>query len=484
MTQSHSQFCLRHVVTTLVVAVVSVAAYAQPTPPSGVYLEDLRVWLKSNWYDGYHNQLGYNEGRRQMYGYTDILSNGNIEGIYTGFQQAGGFVTYPNPINAEHIVPQSFFGSSEPMRSDIYILRPAHGSANSARSNYPFAEVNDNQAQWYGVNGNSYTSTGSQPANSDNWSEGTGNSWEPRESKKGDVARAVFYFYTMYPNEGTSITACGDLATLYNWHVNDPPDAAEISRNTKINQVQGNKNPYVEFPELVYSAWLYDGTPPPTDDTTGPDFTGTPASVSVACGSDPGVLADPSDPCGVESLTYEDSFSGSGGCTGGTGILRTYTAVDGCGNTSTFVQELVFVDTTAPVFDFVPADLDILCSDDNIPLDLATATDDCTEATVTVSLEIVGGPCPEPYQIVRVFTATDGCGNTATASQTIFVTNDPPTGCPEDLDGDLFIGVSDVLAALGEFGCTSGCPIDLDGDGATTVNDILTLLSSFGEACP
>ena len=132
----------------------------------------------------------------------------------------------------------------------------------------------------------------------------------------------------------------------------------------------------------------------------------------------------------------------------------------------------------------MPADLDILCSDDDIPLDLATATDDCTEATVTVSLEIVGGPCPEPYQIVRVFTATDGCGNTATASQTIFVTNDPPTGCPEDLDGDLFVGVSDVLAALGEFGCSSGCPIDLDGDGATTVNDILTLLSSFGEACP
>ena len=484
MTQSHSHSCLRHVVTTLIVAIVSVAAYAQPAPPSGVYLEDLRVWLKSNWYNGYHSSLGYNEGRRQMYGYTDILSDGNIEGIYTGFQQAGGFVTYPNPINAEHIVPQSFFGSSEPMRSDIYILRPAHGSANSARSNSPFAEVNDNQAQWYGVNGNSYTSTGNQPANSDNWSEGSGSSWEPRESKKGDVARAVFYFYTMYPNEGTSITACGDLATLYNWHVNDPPDAAEISRNTKINQVQGNKNPYVEFPELVYSAWLYDGTPPPTDDTTGPDFTGTPASVSVACGSDPGVLADPTDPCGVESLTYEDAFSGSGGCTGGTGILRTYTAVDGCGNTSTFVQELVFVDTTAPVFDFVPVDLDILCSDDNIPLDLATATDDCTDATVTVSLDIVGGPCPEPYQIVRVFTATDGCGNTATASQTIFVTNDPPTGCPEDLDGDLFIGVSDVLAALGEFGCTSGCPIDLDGDGATTVNDILTLLSSFGEECP
>lgn len=464
-------------------ALLSVAALrAQPTPPNDLFLEDLRVWLKNNWYDGYQNSLGYNEARRQMYGYTDILANGNIEGIYTGFQQAGGFVTYPNPINAEHIVPQSFFGSSEPMRSDIYILRPAHGSANSARSNDPYAEVNDNQAQWYGVNGNTYSSTGSQPSNSDNWSEGSGSSWEPRESKKGDVARAVFYYYTMYPNEGTSISACGDLATLYDWHVNDPPDAAEINRNVKINQVQGNKNPYVDFPGLVYQAWLYDDTPP--TDTQGPDFTGTPSSLSVACGSDPGNTAITDDPCGVSSVTYVDAPSGSGGCTGGAGILRTYTATDGCGNTSTFVQELIFVDVEAPVFDFVPSDLSITCDDNNIPLDMATATDDCTDVTVEVSLEILGGPCPEPYDIVRVFTATDACGNTITASQTISVTNTPPAGCPEDVDGDLFVGVSDVLAALGEFGCTGGCSIDFDGDDATTVSDVLTLLSAFGEACP
>ena len=483
MTASRSILLLRAVLVPLLGLGLALGTWAQPNPPSGLYLEDLRAWFKSNWYDGQHSSLGYNEGRRQMYGYTDILGNGNIECIYTGFQQGGGFVTYPNPINAEHIVPQSFFGSDEPMRSDIYILRPCHGSANSSRSNDPFGEVNDNQAQWYGVNGNTYTSTGNEPANSDNWSEGTGSLWEPRESKKGDVARAVFYYYTMYPNQGSSISACGDLQTLYDWHVNDPPDAAEISRNTKINQVQGNKNPYVENPDWVYLAWLYDGTLP-NDDTAGPDFTGTATSVSIACGSIPGVLADPTDPCGIASLTYEDTFNGTGGCTGSNGILRTYTAVDGCGNTSTFVQELVFVDVDPPVFDFVPGDLSITCDEGDIPLDPATATDDCSDATVTVSLDIVGGPCPEPYEIVRVFTATDACGNTATATQTIFITNDPPVGCPEDVDGDLFVGVSDVLAALGEFGCSENCTIDLDGDGATTVSDILSLLSAFGEMCP
>ena len=118
------------------------------------------------------------------------------------------------------------------------------------------------------------------------------------------------------------------------------------------------------------------------------------------------------------------------------------------------------------------------------PLDDATATDDCSEATVSVELDIVGGPCPEPYEIVRVFTATDACGNSATATQVIYITNDTPTDCPADLDGDGFVGVSDVLAGLSEFGCADNCTVDLDGDGATSVSDILTMLSAFGEMCP
>ena len=151
MTHCHSSAFLNPCIAWVMGMFFAVGAFAQPNPPSGIYLNDLRTWLKNNWYEGEHDQLGYNEARRQMYGYTDILSNGNVECIYTSFQQPGGFVTYPNPINAEHIVPQSFFGADEPMRSDIYILRPCHGNANSSRSNDPFGEVNDNQAQWYGA---------------------------------------------------------------------------------------------------------------------------------------------------------------------------------------------------------------------------------------------------------------------------------------------------------------------------------------------
>ena len=117
-------------------------------------------------------------------------------------------------------------------------------------------------------------------------------------------------------------------------------------------------------------------------------------------------------------------------------------------------------------------------------MDNASAVDACTEVSVSVNLDIVGGPCPEPYEIVRVFTATDGCGNTASATQVIYITNDASADCPADLDSDGFVGVSDVLAGLSEFGCDTECTVDLDSDGATTVSDILTLLSAFGEMCP
>ena len=63
--------------------------------------------------------------------------------------------------------------------------------------------------------------------------------------------------------------------------------------------------------------------------------------------------------------------------------------------------------------------------------------------------------------------------------------NAGPTGnsCPEDLDGDGAVGVSDVLMILGEFGCASNCTMDIDGDQSVGVSDVLAVLSVFGELC-
>ena len=238
-------------------AVESGLLLAPPTPPSDLNLEALRTWLKQNWFDGLHTDLGYNAAREQLYGSVDEVA-GQIECVYTGFQQASGFVTFPDPINAEHLVPQSYYGSISPMRSDIWSLRPSHGSPNSARSNNPYGEVDDAAAQWYGVDAQgNYFSTGDIPANPDDFSERSNGVWEPRESQKGDIARAVFYFYTMYPTQAGDISGVCDPQTLYDWHLADPVNAFEVQRNDRIELAQGNRNPYVDDPNLVFRAWYF-----------------------------------------------------------------------------------------------------------------------------------------------------------------------------------------------------------------------------------
>ena len=225
--------------------------------PTNIHNEDLRIWLKSNLYDGDFSDIGYNSARQQMYSFTDEV-NGKINCIYTDFEMNAEFTTFPNPINTEHLVPQSFYGSVSPMRSDIHNIRPCHQDANSARSFFDFGEVTDSQATWYGVNtGGAYLSAGSEPAVSFDFSEGIEFLWEPQEDRKGDIARSVFYFYTNYPTQAGPITDLASISTLYQWHLDDPADTAEIIRNVRVETAQGNRNPYVDYPNLVFDAWLW-----------------------------------------------------------------------------------------------------------------------------------------------------------------------------------------------------------------------------------
>ncbi|MEL7428320.1 MAG: endonuclease, partial [Bacteroidota bacterium] len=139
------------------------------------------------------------------------------------------------------------------MKSDIHHLFPTYKNWNSTRSNYAFAEIDDNQTtRW--MRNTSYQSS-IPSSNIDEYSEYANGKFEPREDHKGNVARAVFYFYTMYPTQAGSITSVGNLNTLYQWHLNDPVDAAEIARNNAIEQYQGNRNPYIDQPNLVGRAW-------------------------------------------------------------------------------------------------------------------------------------------------------------------------------------------------------------------------------------
>lgn len=234
-------------------------AWAQPTPPANLHSEGLRTWLKAEWYDPYFDDLGYNGARTQMFGLTDE-EGGLITCIYTGYQQAAAFTTYLNPINTEHIVPQSFFGSISPMKSDLFNIRPTHGNANSARGNTGYGWVADETAQWYGIDANGeYTTQGNIPSNPGAWSKRSGDAWEPPAAHKGDIARKVFYFYTMYPTQAGAMELLGNPEMFYQWHLDDPVDAFESTRNALVESVQGNFNPFISHPEWVETAWFWSG---------------------------------------------------------------------------------------------------------------------------------------------------------------------------------------------------------------------------------
>jgi hypothetical protein len=57
---------------------------------------------------------------------------------------------------------------------------------------------------------------------------------------------------------------------------------------------------------------------------------------------------------------------------------------------------------------------------------------------------------------------------------------DASSSIPEDLDGDGFVGVSDILVALGDWGFCSCCSSDLNLDGEVNVSDLLAIIAAWG----
>ena len=201
------------------------------------------------------NPLGYNGARDQMYSSIDKI-NGQIIGVYTGYTITSNNRTdaFNKGINTEHVWPQGLFDKNEPMRGDIHHIFPTRIEANSARSNYPFDEIPDNQTdKWFYL---SNESNGIPSSNIDLYSElDNGRAFEPREDFKGNVARAIFYFWSVYQNRAvvkddvSFFNGMKDI--LYDWHKLDPVDEMEWNRSLGAEQVQGNRNPFIHDSTLV-----------------------------------------------------------------------------------------------------------------------------------------------------------------------------------------------------------------------------------------
>lgn len=216
------------------------------------------------------NSKDYDEARDSMYQHLDVDVTDSLTCVYSGLRaKADGSRTPSNgslSFNTEHSWPQSFYDNSEPMRGDIHHLYPVWSSTNSSRNNHPFAEVNDNSTTswWYWKNGKKEESI--PTVDIDLYSEYGNSTFEPREDHKGNAARAMFYFWTIYQNNNDIVTDefdneaffNGMKETLYQWHQDDPVDAAELQRSLGVESIQGNKNPFIHDTTLIRRAYFYE----------------------------------------------------------------------------------------------------------------------------------------------------------------------------------------------------------------------------------
>jgi len=213
--------------------------------------------------------LSYGDARRFMFR-TLNNSNDSVICVYTGHALIldpgstdpiqdllrGG---NPNGINTEHVYPQSKGAGNGQPRADLHHLFPVRVNANSARGSSPFAEVPDNTTRkWYYLD----TEVDNIPSTQiDAYSELGDLEWEPQESFKGNVARAMFYFYTMYTEQANSADRDyfeNQREVFCQWHFDDPVDDAERERSAAILEVQDDENPFILDCTLVERSYCMD----------------------------------------------------------------------------------------------------------------------------------------------------------------------------------------------------------------------------------
>lgn len=163
--------------------------------------------------------------------------------------------------NREHSVPNSWWGGddSDTAYTDLHHLFPVDGWVNNERGNYPFGNCANGSARGTGKVG--YCT----------FSGYNGMVFEVADEYKGDFARVYFYFATRYMTRmsdfttGTgSVVFTGSsylglttwaINQMLEWHRNDPVSTLETTRNDAVYGIQHNRNPFVDYPELVEYIW-------------------------------------------------------------------------------------------------------------------------------------------------------------------------------------------------------------------------------------
>ena len=205
-----------------------------------------------------HSDPGY-DSLWDIYKTTDRRSDGKVWDMYSntsdftfGSDQCGNYGGEGDCYNREHSIPKSWRGGSK--YSDAHMVIPTDGYVNNRRSSYPFGEVGSSSY----VSDNSFSKVGTCKT-----SGFSGTVFEPNDEYKGDFARIYFYAATRYHSECGSWGGDGFSGSfphldewtrvmMLRWHQLDPVSQKEIDRNDAVYaSKQKNRNPFVDYPELV-----------------------------------------------------------------------------------------------------------------------------------------------------------------------------------------------------------------------------------------
>ena len=272
-------------------ALALAAKTVTPAASLPAYYEDLQGKSGKSLFDAVqkvtkegYTSLGY-DGLWGAFKTTDKKSNGKVWDMYSdcnwtfGSDQCGSYSSECDCYNREHSIPKSWFGgSTSGPGCDIFHLVPTDGKVNGMRSNYAFGEVSSASYTYDGAKKGSAKSITIIGGNTIAGNAGTtiscsGTVFEPRDEYKGDFARGYMgallrwageknftegegskTFTSTFTTGSFGLTKYG-VALLMKWHRQDPVSQKEVDRNNGIQQTQGNRNPFIDYPYLAEFIW-------------------------------------------------------------------------------------------------------------------------------------------------------------------------------------------------------------------------------------
>ena len=287
---------MKRIILTCLVFVLALSAIAKSVTPAAslpTYYKGIDGKSGKNLFDAVqtvtkvgYSSLGY-DGLWTAFKTTDKKSNGDVWDMYSdcnwtfGSDQCGSYSNECDCYNREHSIPKSWFGgSTSGPGCDIFHLVPTDGKVNGMRSNYAFGEVSSASYTYDGAKkgtAKSITITGGNTiaGNTGTTISASGIVFEPRDEYKGDFARGYFGTMIKWANGDHQAFTSGDgneifssnysagafgltkygVALLMKWHRQDPVSQKEIDRNNGIQQTQGNRNPFIDYPYLAEYIW-------------------------------------------------------------------------------------------------------------------------------------------------------------------------------------------------------------------------------------